>query len=731
MASIVYGALDLTNTPYLWEFGGDLGKPEMVTTALRQQLQDGEIVTSERASNRKIVLTILVEGDLASQATAEAALALECAKVRNTLTYTPDDAPVTVFDTFAADMEFKHVDEMDQQNLRRWVLTIPALPYPRTDELVSTTIAAPPASVLTTEVDACASTTGWAIGAQTGSAVENIYGSTTWTCPVGVSAVTAELLGGGGGGGAGGGTTPGGGGGGGAYAATSGVAVVAGTGYAVTVGSGGQAASWPSSGGASSFGPNTVLAVGGSGGSSDTTGGAGGNAASCVGATRTSGSNGGNGWYTGGPVRHGGAGGAGAPPLTDGYYGYGGRGEGDDLDGTGGNPGRARLTYSGSWAIGVSNGIKATKSPPAGQTTTLTRTGLAVAMAGKPYIRVTTAWEGTPGTLAFSANGVARAILSQSGGVYYIDGSGITTLNSLAITITAPAAGQAAFLHVQNVSITNSQTPGSTGRENSRQVAVAGSARAIASLSLADSGAALGTAVVYTTSVSNAFQPNLKAYMVAGPVVTPDGNTISGGTTPLSTQHWFDIPSHDVPEAGYLLLVRIQHATVGAAYTIGWSARSRMGGADVGDVQSGSVDITLVAGTWTFATIALPSLPATKVGQTGYVRVGLTGPAGVILDEAWLFDLYNGRVSWVECGTSRRLWLDTASSESPLPGVWRGTAADRSDAIHAGVDTRSWGQHEFVPPITNVFTVTASSTGAALTLSYYPRWHTHVGSVTP
>jgi hypothetical protein len=201
--------------------------------------------------------------------------------------------------------------------------------------------------------------------------------------------------------------------------------------------------------------------------------------------------------------------------------------------------------------------------------------------------------------------------------------------------------------------------------------------------------------------------------------VTADSATVSGSTSDLSTQHWFDLPANGVLQAGYLLLARVKHASAGT-YTITWSARSRMGGADVGEVQSGTRSVTLTAATYSIVTVGLLNLPTTRLGTSGSVRIGLSGPAGLILDDAWLLDLDHGRLTWVECGTSRRLWLDTASVTDPVPSMWRGTAVDRSDALHAGSDASSWGVHELVPPMINVFTVTTGSTAAVLSLSYYP-----------
>jgi len=74
------------------------------------------------------------------------------------------------------------------------------------------------------------------VGAQT---TETFTSTTTWTCPAGVTSITAHCIGGGGGGGHGDSGNDKDGGGGGAYHTVSSIAVTPGTGYTITVGTGG------------------------------------------------------------------------------------------------------------------------------------------------------------------------------------------------------------------------------------------------------------------------------------------------------------------------------------------------------------------------------------------------------------------------------------------------------------------------------------------------------------
>lgn len=156
------GDLDLTDYPFAVEFGAQYGSPENVTEVLNSLLADGELLSSTRTSNREMTLTVIVEGsDMLALAEAEATLVREASKPANTLTIDPGDgfAPPTAFDTFRAGIDFDRNDAHEGQNLRRFVLTIPALPYGRSESL--TTEVAEGIPSVGTIVNAGTSLTGW------------------------------------------------------------------------------------------------------------------------------------------------------------------------------------------------------------------------------------------------------------------------------------------------------------------------------------------------------------------------------------------------------------------------------------------------------------------------------------------------------------------------------------------------------------------------------------------
>lgn len=159
----IYGDLDLTDAPFMVEFGLDLGNAQAVTAVIDSLLTDGELISGERDSNREISLTVLVEGsDLAALADAEALLVAQARKQRNTLTVEPGDdiGPTTVFETFRAQVEWQRDDDFERSNLRRFVLTIPALPHSRSLEPVVDDADTPPSDGGTLLYN-CESTAGW------------------------------------------------------------------------------------------------------------------------------------------------------------------------------------------------------------------------------------------------------------------------------------------------------------------------------------------------------------------------------------------------------------------------------------------------------------------------------------------------------------------------------------------------------------------------------------------
>ena len=169
--------MDLTDYPFAIEFGDDLGNAEGSTQVVESLLADGEIESTDRRTNRTIVLTVQIEGsDLAVLAQSEAQLIGECRRERNTLSVDPGDGfgAVTVFDTFEAEPRRIYDEAFEQSGYRRWELTIRALPYGRSATLTTETAEGIPS--VGTLVNAADSLTGWSTPlAQVPGSTSNTY----------------------------------------------------------------------------------------------------------------------------------------------------------------------------------------------------------------------------------------------------------------------------------------------------------------------------------------------------------------------------------------------------------------------------------------------------------------------------------------------------------------------------------------------------------------------------
>lgn len=159
--TLTYGSLNLTASPYLVPWGSDTGAPENEVIPLASFIQDGQVELSTRAGNRTIQFDVLIEAaTLTLMATAEANLVAETEKVLNTLTVDwGDGAPASVYDIFRGQVTLARDDDGEIARLRRYTVTVRALPFTRSAaQVVSTPIAAGPT---TTNLDTCAATTGW------------------------------------------------------------------------------------------------------------------------------------------------------------------------------------------------------------------------------------------------------------------------------------------------------------------------------------------------------------------------------------------------------------------------------------------------------------------------------------------------------------------------------------------------------------------------------------------
>lgn len=418
--------------------------------------------------------------------------------------------------------------------------------------------------------------------------------------------------------------------------------------------------------------------------------------------------------------------------------------------------GTSTTNWSGASSDGGSTTLSTTggvitlfKGFGAGTTTrsiTLTRSSLATSMTGTGFVRIKMVTQltqgGDPKTLAVTVkiNGTTVAEAGRDGDYrWYAHPGG--TLSTIEITASGkfPAAAGSVVIRVDEVYRTSVATLSTlTGqRQQFLSLPVGGTVRTQGNLELVDATpTALGSTLVYTTPADfPAAQPPLRRWRTVGPAETTDATLVSGKYSALNTLHQFELPAQNVPSGGYLLVARIKHTT-GTNYGLLWSGQSVMGTTvvDVGGINGSTGGALSAINTWQIVTVAHMTLPTFNMGSSGLVRIGLSSTPDVLLDEAWLFNVDQGQLTWVEAGTgtpasggpANRVFLDAATINSPVPAMYLGTAADRSDSFGAGRTAQSFEEHQFVPPLTNVFLVTTNAVSTAVTLSHYPRFHSHV-----
>lgn len=408
--------------------------------------------------------------------------------------------------------------------------------------------------------------------------------------------------------------------------------------------------------------------------------------------------------------------------------------------------------FLGSVALNSTSGvINASVGWPASasyRSLNLVRTGLSESLASTPFVRVKVTVNVSGGMDASSV--VVRASFNGQplinpiahAGDYYWYAPGVATVTSLNLYHAAKSAKMAGSIgvHVDELHRTDTTSLSTLAGQRQQFVAlpVEGSARTQGNLTVKSAASALGQTLVYTNRDISGFQPDLRRRMLAGPTETTDSSVVSGKTSPLSTSHSFVV--QDVPPSGYVLYARVKHASAGA-YALSWSADVVPVGSPstpyLGTVgQTGTTIVDLAAGAWTILPVAKMVLPTSVLAEGGATRVTLSGPSGVVLDEAWLFDVDNGRLSQADLGSGspavggpyNELRLLAASLDNPAPSAV--VSGDGTNLIGAGGMMESLDAHECVPDLMNVFFVTSESVTSFIRASYYDSYFSHVAKVS-
>ena len=149
--SLVYAGMELLSgaggTYNIIDGKRGLGDPQTITSIVRSQLTSGAFVTGALSGNRTIIFDILVSATnrLALSQASSSLLAAVNSPMPQTLAWTPDGCPATVFDTFRGQATTTWSGKMERSLLRVIHVEMQALPFGRSD--IQRTISGSSASI--------------------------------------------------------------------------------------------------------------------------------------------------------------------------------------------------------------------------------------------------------------------------------------------------------------------------------------------------------------------------------------------------------------------------------------------------------------------------------------------------------------------------------------------------------------------------------------------------------
>lgn len=286
------------------------------------------------------------------------------------------------------------------------------------------------------------------------------------------------------------------------------------------------------------------------------------------------------------------------------------------------------------------------------------------------------------------------------------------------------------YIYFDKISRFNAIPAIGTGGQQFRTIEVPGTAPTEASILIEHETDALGHVLCWTGKAVGGYQPPLSSRQTAGPAPVPTAGTLSGGWTALdgAVPVTYDTPIGAIPRATYAMLAVLK-GTAPGGQLVQWDV-STLVGTTKHAMSSGFAHRSLTAGAaiYDLGILSLPTMPA---GEDAMVRVELHSDGACQVDEVFLLDITNGRMSLVSCGTgapstggaSNRLWIESPTLDTPRPGYYLGTEADQTDRRHAtGDEIMSFQSHELAPGTVNVFTATTGVSAATVSAELFPRW---------
>ncbi|HWU22602.1 MAG TPA: hypothetical protein VN088_13800 [Nocardioides sp.] len=278
---------------------------------------------------------------------------------------------------------------------------------------------------------------------------------------------------------------------------------------------------------------------------------------------------------------------------------------------------------------------------------------------------------------------------------------------------------------------------GSTSRQASRFATVYGSMPTRATVRLYDDTPGdLGTDALVFTSTNTEWLPPLRRWRVSGGAIVADDTMVSGANEGMAAVT-YRIPARLLAAGTYSLMARLQTVST---VTVNWTAKLvDSAGADTlgsGRIQSGRVTIPDTTGMTpdgykVFDIADRLQLPPVEVETDDFwvelVLNATGGPAG--LDEAWLFGLDDGALTWVSQSADdiALQWLEVRSPDlgAARPSVFGGIGALGSFSQCVDYACTAFGPHRFEPGPLLVFTMTSASLASQCELEYFPRFHSH------
>lgn len=383
-------------------------------------------------------------------------------------------------------------------------------------------------------------------------------------------------------------------------------------------------------------------------------------------------------------------------------------------------------------------------------TLVMTRTG-SITTSSTRYLVLD--WKLGPGTVLYP--GTSISAISVSGTVSKVAEAASPTLGYTRTWWYVPVATSLASVQfsvatndvsstvrqlvLDNLDRSDVRPASGSAKQQQRSLDISGSAPSSGSISVQHATSALGDVLLYTCpDDGSGYSPPLRNYMSFGASVATDATAASGFTNHAGPTivTLYDIPAKNLPEGEYLIVCRCRSTTATlSSATFFAQALNNNVAAGTQYVTPPQVIPNTAAPTFIrFGMMHLPTMLQSS-NDASIVRVGInnnTASSDLLVDEVYLFNMTTGRLSQVACGTaaptfggtSNRLWLDAPTVENQgLGALWRGTAADRSDAEGAYQDALSPTVHKFAPGTLKVFSVAMNPTTAVdVAYRYRPAW---------